>query len=99
MTAASPIAPTAIKPRRSGLGIGGGDLGFELPTYDFLGDIVSTKVDEIVEKIKGALSEITAVISGFLLAIGTILVVTGANVQDQLRQPPSVQYREEHQHL
>lgn len=64
----------------SGLGIGGGDLGFELPTYDFLGDIVSTKVDEIVEKIKGALSEITAVISGFLLAIGTILVVTGANV-------------------
>ena len=64
----------------SGLGIGGGDLGFELPTYDFLVDIVSTKVDEIVEKIKGALSEITAVISGFLLAIGTILVVTGANV-------------------
>ena len=64
----------------SGLGIGGGDLGFELPTYDFLGDIVSTKVDEIVEKIKGALSEITAIISGFLLAIGTILVVTGANV-------------------
>ena len=28
----------------------------------------------------GALNEITAVVSGFLLAIGTILVVTGANV-------------------
>ena len=64
----------------SGLGIGGGDLGFELPTYDFLGDLVNSKVDAIVEMIKGALGEITAVISGFLLAIGTILVVTGANV-------------------
>lgn len=64
----------------SGLGVGGGDLGFELPTYDFLGELVNSKVDEIVEMIKGAMSEITAVISGFLLAIGTILVVTGANV-------------------
>lgn len=64
----------------SGLGVGGGDLGFELPTYDFLGELVNSKVDAIVEMIKGAMSEITAVISGFLLAIGTILVVTGANV-------------------
>ena len=66
-----------------GGGIGGGgagDLGIDLPTYDFLGELVSTKVDEIVNLIMGALNEITAVVSGFLLAIGTILVVTGANV-------------------
>lgn len=59
---------------------GGGGLGFELPTYDFMGDLVNAKVDEIVQMIKGAMSEITAVVSGFLLAIGTILVVTGANI-------------------
>lgn len=63
-----------------GVGVGGSDLGIDLPTYDFLGDLVSTRVDEIVNLIMGAMSEITAVISGFLLAIGTILVVTGANI-------------------
>ena len=64
----------------SGGGVGGGDLGIDLPTYDFLGNAVTSKVDEIVNMIKDAMSEITAVISGFLLAIGTILVVTGANI-------------------
>lgn len=64
----------------AGIGGGAGDLGIDLPTYDFLGDLVNSRVDEIVEMIKGAMSEITAVISGFLLAIGTILVVTGANI-------------------
>lgn len=64
----------------SGAGIGGGDLGIDLPTYDFLSDAITSKVDEIVQMIKDAMWEITAVISGFLLAIGTILVVTGANI-------------------
>ena len=32
--------------------IGGGDLGFELPEYDFLGDAVTSKVDELVNKFK-----------------------------------------------
>ena len=64
----------------SGAGIGGSDLGIDLPTYDFLGDAITSKVDEIVQMIKDAMWEITAVISGFLLAIGTILVVTGANI-------------------
>ena len=64
----------------SGAGIGGGDLGIDLPTYDFLGDAITSKVDEIVQMIKDAMWEITAVISGFSLAIGTILVVTGANI-------------------
>lgn len=64
----------------SGAAIGGGDLGIDLPTYDFLGDAITSKVDEIVQMIKDAMWEITAVISTFLLAIGTILVVTGANI-------------------
>ena len=64
----------------AGIGGGAGDLGIDLPTYDFLGDAITSKVDEIVQMIKDAMWEITAVISGFLLAIGTILVVTGANI-------------------
>jgi hypothetical protein len=64
----------------AGAGLGGGGLGIELPSYDFLGDAITSKVDEIVQMIKDAMWEITAVISGFLLAIGTILVVTGANI-------------------
>lgn len=58
----------------------GGDLGINLPEYDFLGDLIDSRVDKIVNIIKDALWEITAVISVFLLAIGTILVVTGANI-------------------
>lgn len=61
-------------------GIGGGDLGFEMPEYDFIGDLVNSKVDKIVKMITDALNEITAICSGFMLAIGTILVVTGANI-------------------
>lgn len=64
----------------AGAGIGGGGLGIELPEYDFIGDLVESKVDEIVKMITGALTEIEAIISGFALAIGTILVITGANV-------------------
>lgn len=64
----------------SDLGVSGSDLGIELPTYDFLGDAVSAKIDEIVEMIKGALWEIESAISVFALAIGTILVVTGVNI-------------------
>lgn len=59
---------------------GGGDLGFELPQYDFLTGAVNAKVDEIVNMIKGAMSEIEAVLATFFLVIGTILVLTGANI-------------------
>lgn len=37
----------------AGAGIGGGGgLGFELPEYDFLGDAITSKMDEIVNKMK-----------------------------------------------
>jgi len=64
----------------TGTGGTGGDLGIKLPEYDFLGEAVRGKIDAIVKTIKDALHEITTIISGFLLAIGTILVVTGANI-------------------
>lgn len=43
-------------------------------------DSIQFEVDAIKEQLKEALSGITAVISGFMLAIGTILVVSGANI-------------------
>lgn len=65
----------------SGAGAGGaGGFDFDLPTYDFLGDAVQTRIDEIQKMIENALAEITTIVSGFLLAVGTILVVTGANI-------------------
>ena len=41
---------------------------------------IQFEVDAIKEQLKEALSGITAMISGFMLAIGTILVVSGANI-------------------
>jgi hypothetical protein len=78
-----------ISPPNAGGGGGGGspDLG---PGYEGLDikslwdksiyDQVQIEVDAIKEKLKEALSGITAVVSGFALAIGTILVVSGANI-------------------
>lgn len=59
-------------------GVGGFD--FELPTYDFLGDAVQTRIGEIKKMIEDSLADITTVVSGFLLAVGAILTVTGANI-------------------
>lgn len=59
---------------------GAGGFDFDLPTYDFLGDAVQTRIDEIQKMIENALAEITTIVSGFMLAVGAILVVTGANI-------------------
>lgn len=65
----------------SGAGAGGaGGFNFDLPTYDFLGNAVQTRIGEIKKMIEDSLAEITAIVSGFLLAVGAILVVTGANI-------------------
>lgn len=65
----------------SGAGAGGaGGFDFDLPTYDFLGDAVQTRIDEIQKMIENTLAEITTIVSGFMLAVGAILVVTGANI-------------------
>lgn len=65
----------------SGAGAGGaGGFDFDLPTYDFLGDAVQTRIGEINKMIEDTLAEITTIVSGFMLAVGAILVVTGANI-------------------
>lgn len=65
----------------SGAGAGGaGGFDFDLPTYDFLGDAVQTRIDEIQKMIENTLAEITTIVSGFMLAVGAILVVTGVNI-------------------
>lgn len=65
----------------SGAGAGGaGGFDFDLPTYDFLGDAVQTRIGEIKKMIENTLAEITTIVSGFMLAVGAILVVTGANI-------------------
>lgn len=65
----------------SSVGAGGGS-GFEfaLPEYDFLGNAVTTRVDEIKKMLENTLADITVMVSGFSLAVGAILVLTGANI-------------------
>ena len=69
----------------SGSGIGdiggGGGLGFDLPTYDFLNDAISSKVDEIVQKMKewlGLNKEIDSWADLFDTRLGKILLTVGA---------------------
>lgn len=65
----------------SGSGAAGGSgFEFELPQYDFLGDAITTKVGEIKTMLEKSLAEITVMVSGFALAVGAILVLTGANI-------------------
>lgn len=65
----------------SGVGAGSGNgFDFELPEYDFIGEAIQTRVGEIKAMIENSLADITAVVSGFSLAIGTIMVLTGANI-------------------
>ena len=65
----------------SGAGAGGaGGFDFDLPTYDFLGDAMQTRIGEIQKMIEDTLAEITTIVSGFMLAVGAILVVTGVNI-------------------
>ena len=65
----------------SGAGAGGaGGFDFDLPTYDFLGDAVQTRIGEFKKMIEDTLAEITTIVSGFMLAVGAILVVTGVNI-------------------
>ena len=61
--------------------IGGGGLGFDLPTYDFLDGAISSKVDEIVQKMKECLGlnkEIDSWADLFDTRLGKILLTVGA---------------------
>lgn len=66
----------------SGAGAGGGGgLGFELPTYDFLGNAVNSKVEEILTKMKewlGLTEDIDTWSEFFHTRLGRILTTVGA---------------------
>lgn len=55
---------------KNGLGNLGGDLGIDLPGYDFLKGALDSKVDDIVQKIKDHLQEILTI----ALAIGAAIL-------------------------
>ena len=65
-----------------GGGIGGGFDGLDIDSIwdDSIFGNIKSDVEAIKNMLKDALVDITAVVSGFALAIGTILVVTGANI-------------------
>lgn len=80
------ISPSSANSGSSGgAGGSGGMNGFESLDVDSLWDeSIFDSIQSDVERIKGvivdALTVITGIASGFALAIGTILVVTGANI-------------------
>lgn len=78
------ISPTASS-SSSGSGAGAGGSGWEGIDVGSLWDesifdSIQFEVDSIKSKLEAALSDITAIISGFAMAVGTILVVSGANI-------------------
>ena len=85
------ISPQDDSSSGSGSGIGGGGgLGFELPTYDFIGDAVNEQVDKIMAKIKPFLDwvreNIDEILAG-VVAIGAAFLAwkIAKGVQDFLR--------------
>ena len=61
-------------------GIGGGGFDFELPEYDFLGDLQDTKIAKIVENMKewlGLTGEINSWAEFFDTRLGQILITVG----------------------
>ena len=68
------------KKGKSGMGTGNilGDI--ELPQYDMLSGAIDSRISDIKDRIKKSLAEITAIVSVALLAVGAILLLTGANI-------------------
>lgn len=70
----------------SGVGAGGNGFGFELPEYDFLGEGTLTKVDEIVNSIKGNLSTVLTIVAGIGAAIAGWAISKVIMLASALRQ-------------
>lgn len=74
------ISPPEDSSGGSGAGAGGGSLDFELPTYDFIGNAVSDKVEEILGKMKewlGLTEDIDTWSEFFHTRLGRILTTVG----------------------
>lgn len=79
------ISPPSASSGGGGAGVGGAGAGFEGLDVNSLWDqsifdTIQSDVDKIKSTLEDALADITVLISGFSLAVGTILVVTGANI-------------------
>lgn len=76
------IDPNSGSSGASGAGVGGGaGFGFELPEYDFLGELTESKVGHIVEEMKqwlGITGEINSWADLFNTKLGAILITAGA---------------------
>lgn len=64
----------------NGTGVGSGTPGMPNPQNMFKTVKIPAKILAFADKIKKSLADITAVVSGALLAVGAILLLTGANV-------------------
>lgn len=74
------ISPQSASGSGSGSGSGGGFDGLDVGSLwdESIFDQIQFEVDAIKDKVKEALAGITAVVSSFALAIGTILVLCGS---------------------
>lgn len=73
-------------------GISGGSLGFELPEYDFLGQLAESNVDSIFETMKKRLGEIAKVVGLIGIGFASWKIATGLatsiiNIQTLLKNP------------
>lgn len=65
----------------SSSGYGGNDLGIDLPSYDFIGDAVSSKIDDVIQKLKdwlGLTDDINNLNDLLHTKLGRILTTVGA---------------------
>ena len=70
----------------TGAGAGGSEFSFELPEYDFLGDAVNTRVDEIVQKIKDAMSTIGQDVGAGMQNLGELVVADFTPAMERLKE-------------
>lgn len=74
------VLPEPSSGSGSGEAVGGGGFDFELPTYDFISDTVSAKVNEIVGKMKewlGLTGDIDSWADFFATRLGGIIMLVG----------------------
>lgn len=67
-------------------GTSGDEFNFELPEYDFLGDAVNTRVDEITDKIKESLKSVGEVVLPVFDHIGDSLISAFAPAIERLKE-------------
>ena len=69
------FSPNTASGSGAGAGVGAGGFDFDLPTYDFLGDAVANRVDELKGKLEPIVKIVLAIAAGFAAwKIGSLIV-------------------------